>query len=149
MKVKGKADSAVAKNTKVNDVATDSADAKGVAAKKSSKKAVDIAFLKSITGDDVSFEKELFILFLDSAKNNILKMEKALAESDNDGWYMASHALKGASASIGAFDLSKELEYAQTHPKDDYKDKVRVLADIKAELAKVSLFINEDFLKSA
>jgi HPt (histidine-containing phosphotransfer) domain-containing protein len=115
---------------------------------KSSKKAVDIEFLKSITGDDVAFEKELFILFLDSSKSNILKMEKALADSDNNGWYMASHALKGASASIGAFDLSKVLEYAQTHPKDDDKDKVRVLTDIKKELTRVELFINEEFLKN-
>jgi HPt (histidine-containing phosphotransfer) domain-containing protein len=76
-------------------------------------------------------------------------MEKSLAESDNNGWYMASHALKGASASIGAFDLSKVLEYAQTHPKDEDKDKIRVLDEIKKELERVSLFINEEFLKSS
>ncbi len=115
--------------------------------KKSSKKAIDIEFLKSITGDDVSFEKELFILFLDSSKSNIIKMEKALAGSDNNGWYMASHALKGASASIGAFDLSKVLEYAQTHPKDEDKEKIRVLAEIKTELTRVETFINDEFLK--
>jgi HPt (histidine-containing phosphotransfer) domain-containing protein len=128
--------------------ATNQKDGADNAANTSNKKAVDIDFLKSITGDDVSFEKELFILFLDSAKNNILKMEKALAEADNNGWYMASHALKGASASIGAFKLSAALEYAQTHPKDDDKDKVRVLTNIKDELAKVSYFINEEFLKN-
>jgi HPt (histidine-containing phosphotransfer) domain-containing protein len=114
---------------------------------KSVKKAIDIEFLKSITGDDAAFEKELFILFLDSSKTNILKMEKALAESSSNDWYMASHALKGASASIGAFDLSKILEYAQTHPKDEDKDKVKVLTDIKKELSRVELFINEELLK--
>ncbi len=116
---------------------------------KSRKKAIDIEFLKSITGDDVAFEKELFILFLDSSKANISKMEKALAESNNNDWYMASHALKGAAASIGAFDLSSALEYAQTHPKDYYKDKARVLTDIKKELTRVSLFINDEFLNNS
>jgi len=114
---------------------------------KSSKKAIDIDFLKSITGDDVTFEKELFILFLDSSKGNVLKMEKAIADSDNNAWYMASHAFKGASASIGAFDLSKTLEYAQTHPKDENKEKIIVLADIKKELARVESYINDEFLK--
>ncbi len=134
-------------DSNTNNKAADVSDVK--TPKPSSKKAVDIDFLKSITGDDVAFEKELFILFLDSAKTNILKMEKALAESDNNAWYMASHALKGASASIGAFDLSGALEYAQTHPKDEDKDKIRVLTDIKAELARVSYFINEEFLKNS
>ena len=114
-----------------------------------SKISVDIEFLKSITGDDVVFEKELFILFLDSAKNNISKMEKSMADSDNNAWYMASHALKGASASIGAFNLAASLEYAQTHPKEDNKDKMRVLTEIKEELVRVSHFINEEFLKNS
>lgn len=106
-------------------------------------KAVDIDFLKSITGDDVAFEKELFILFLDSAKTNVAKMEKSLTETEGNNWYMASHALKGAAASIGAFDLSSLLEYAQTHPKDEDKEKIRVLTEIKTELVRVSQFINE------
>lgn len=113
----------------------------------STKKAIDMEFLRSVTGEDVEFEKELFILFIDSAKNNISKMEKSLVDSNENAWYMASHAFKGASASIGAFELSKALEYAQNHPKDNYKDKTKILENVKDEFEKVADFINNEFLK--
>jgi HPt (histidine-containing phosphotransfer) domain-containing protein len=115
--------------------------------KNTEKKAIDMEFLRSVTGEDIEFEKELFVLFIDSAKNNIGKMEKALASSDENGWYMSAHAFKGASASIGAFNLSKALEYAQNHPKDNSKDKTKVLDSIKKEFEEVASFINNEFLK--
>lgn len=122
-------------------------DGKKPEAQQSSKKAIDMSFLRTVTGEDINFERELFMLFIDSAKTNIDKMDKSLVDSDSNAWYMASHALKGASASIGAFDLSRALEYAQTHPKDNYKDKTRVLDDIKVEFRKVAEFINEELSK--
>ncbi len=124
-------------------------DATEFAVKKILKKdsAIDMDFLKDVTGGDRVFEKELFILFLDSAQNNISKMEKSLIDNSNDAWYMAAHSLKGASASIGAFAMSKALEYAQTHPKDDFKNKMSVLTDIRTELAKVAEFINQEISK--
>ncbi|MES2678142.1 MAG: Hpt domain-containing protein [Pseudomonadota bacterium] len=138
------------KDPKIANVTTSGNDLEKSAAKKTAKKepAIDMDFLKDVTGGDRVFEKELFALFLDSAQNNISKMEKALTENNNDGWYMAAHSLKGASASIGAFPMSKALEYAQTHPKDDFKNKTNVLVDIRAELAKVAEFINQEISKA-
>ena len=119
----------------------------GVKKSNTYKKSVDLEFLRTVTGSDTQFEKELFVIFLDSAKNNITKMEKAIANTDDHSWHMASHSFKGAASAIGAFDLSKALEYAQTHPKENYDAKAKVLDNIKEEFAKVSEFINQELLK--
>ena len=111
------------------------------------KPAIDIDFLRSMTINDAVFERELLVLFLDSSKTNVIKIEKALVGFNNNDWYMASHSMKGASASIGAFDLAKVMEYSQTQFQAEQKVKVKILVDIKTELDKVIAFINDVILK--
>ncbi|NBV07327.1 MAG: hypothetical protein EBS06_08885 [Proteobacteria bacterium] len=110
------------------------------------KKAIDVEFLRSIIENDVEFEKELFAIFTENANRNVEKMEDAIKSSNDNSWYMASHAFKGASASIGAFDLSRILEYAQKHPEENYEQKTELLRKVKEELALVISFINEELL---
>ena len=110
------------------------------------KKAVDVEFLRSIIENDVEFEKELFAIFTDNAHRNIEKMEDAIKSSNDNSWYMASHAFKGAAASIGAFDLSKILEYAQKHPEENYEQKTELLRKIREELGAVIQFINQEMM---
>lgn len=109
-----------------------------------SKKAIDIEFLRGVIDNDREFEKELFAIFTENAERNIEKMENALKAADNNAWYMASHAFKGASASIGAFDLSRSLEHAQRHPEDSEKDKTQILEKIKQEYKLVVEFIKQE-----
>lgn len=109
-----------------------------------SRKAIDVDFLRSIIENDIEFEKELFAIFTDNSQRNIEKMEDAIKSSNDNSWYMASHAFKGASASIGAFELSKILEYAQKHPEENYEQKTELLKKIKDELAEVIKFINQE-----
>lgn len=104
--------------------------------------AVDIEFLDSVIDGDYQFEKELFSIFVANAEKNVKKMEDSILNKDNNSWYMSSHAFKGASASIGAFDLSKALEYAQKNPDGDEKRKYEILEKIKSELEKVLKFID-------
>jgi len=108
------------------------------------KRAIDIEFLRSVIEDDREFEKELFAIFTENAQRNIVKMEEAINKSDNNAWYMASHAFKGAAASIGAFDLSKSLEYAQKHPEDNISEKTQILQKVRDEFRLVLDFINEE-----
>lgn len=108
------------------------------------KRAIDIEFLRSVIEDDREFEKELFAIFTENAQRNIVKMEEAIQKVDNNSWYMASHAFKGAAASIGAFELSKSLEYAQRHPEDNMEEKVRILQKVRDEFRLVLDFINEE-----
>lgn len=110
-------------------------------------KAIDLEFLKSVIGDDSEFEKELFAIFVENAHGNVAKMEEAIASDNGNSWYMASHAFKGASASIGAFDLSKILEYAQKHPEETADQKNELLKNVKNELQKVIEFINQELSK--
>ncbi len=111
------------------------------------KKAIDVDFLRSIIENDIEFEKELFAIFTDNAKRNIEKMEEAIRSANDNSWYMASHAFKGASASIGAFELSKILEYAQKHPEENYEQKTQLLNKVKEELAMVIKFIKEEMAR--
>ena len=105
------------------------------------KNSIDIYFLRKIIGDDLSFEKELFEIFLDNSKYNISKLDKALKDEDNNAWYMASHALKGSSASIGAFPLSRILEVSQKSSDFDSDKKIEIFLQVKEEFRKVEDYI--------
>lgn len=109
--------------------------------------ALDMEFLREATLGDRDFERELFILFLDSTKVTIDRLEQAFKNKDNDAWYSMAHSIKGSSSSIGAFYLSKISEYAQLHPKEENDKKSKVLADIKAEFQRVVEFINREMIK--
>ncbi len=110
------------------------------------KKAIDTEFLRGIIENDKEFERELFKIFSENAHRNILKMEEAIRDSDNNSWYMASHAFKGAAASIGAFELSKVLEYAQKHPEENSEKKSQLVAQVREEMSRVLDFINQEIL---
>jgi two-component system, sensor histidine kinase and response regulator len=61
---------------------------------------VDIEHLLSFTDGDVQLERELVALFLSTAAVYLERMDRAI-ESGQD-WAQAAHALKGASANLGA-----------------------------------------------
>jgi len=107
------------------------------------KNSIDIDFLRKIIGNDLVFEKELFEIFLDNSKYNISKLDNALKAEDNNAWYMASHALKGSSASIGAFPLSRILEVAQKSADIEIEKKVEIFHQIKQEFSKVEEYISK------
>ncbi len=109
--------------------------------------AIDTEFLRSVIDNDEEFERELFKIFVDNAFRSINKMADAIKDSDNNSWYMAAHAFKGASASIGAFDLSRVLEEAQKHPENNLEKKTEILNRIREEFDLVFKFINEVLLK--
>lgn len=115
--------------------------------KRDYRNAIDMEFLRSIIENDAEFEKELFVIFSENVHRNMAKMEDAIKSGDNNSWYMASHAFKGAAASIGAFDLSKILEYAQKHPEETVEQKNEVIKKIREELQLVLKFINEELLE--
>lgn len=111
-------------------------------------KAIDVEFLRSVIDDDREFEKELLTIFLENANRNIVKMEDALKAQDNNAWYMAAHAFKGAAASIGAFNLSQMLEYAQKHPEENDDQKGKIVSDVKREFDLVNEFISTELSAS-
>ena len=111
--------------------------------KKTISQVLDLEYLKSIIEDDKEFEQELFKIFIENSQRNITKLEESIESNDKNSWYMASHAFKGASASIGAFELAKTLEHAQKNIEDSNENKKQLLDKIKEELELV-----KEFLKS-
>ncbi len=109
-----------------------------------SDKPIDLDFLENVIGDDKEFERELCEIFIDNSAQYMSKMEETAQSGDGNGWYMASHAFKGASASIGAFPLSKVLETAQKSSEEPTEVKEKLLAEAKAEYVKVEEFIKKD-----
>jgi len=109
-------------------------------------KAIDLEYLRSIIENDLDFEKELFSIFSENAHRNMVKMEGAIKSGDNNSWYMAAHAFKGAAASIGAFELSNILEYAQKHPEDNAAQKNEIIDKVRDQFRLVLDFFNEDLL---
>jgi HPt (histidine-containing phosphotransfer) domain-containing protein len=112
----------------------------------SHEKAIDLEFLRTTIENDAEFERELFKIFLENANRNLLKMEDAIKENDNNSWYMAAHAFKGSSASVGAFNLSEILGYAQKHPEDNLDQKAETLRKVKEEFRLVLDFISAESL---
>lgn len=102
---------------------------------------IDLDFLNKVIGDDQEFAKELFEIFIDNCLYNISKLQKALDENDKNSWYMASHAMKGSSASIGAFNFSKLCDLSQKISDQDNTDKVKIIENIKTDFTKIQDFI--------
>jgi len=110
-------------------------------------KPVDTEFLNGIVDGDIEFQKELFSIFVENAQRNLDKLSDALKNKDNNAWYMAAHAFKGTAASIGAFDLSKNLERAQKNPEDNDKNKQAIIDEVSKELKEVLAFIDTELKK--
>lgn len=75
----------------------------------------DYAQLDAITGGDTEFEKEVLEEYLLSAPNDVAKLKNAIGANDPSGVGATAHALKGASATIGAKGfaaIALELEHA-------------------------------------
>jgi len=106
-------------------------------------KALDIEFLESVTDCNMEFEKDLLATFIESCKSNINKMAESIENKDDTTWRMASHSFKGASSSIGAFDLSSTLEIAQSHKEGSYKEKSKLLKEIEEKFQLVVKLLNE------
>lgn len=101
---------------------------------------IDMEFFRTVTNGNIEFEKELLEIFMDSAKSNIAKIEKALVDVDETAWAMACHALKGSSKSIGAFDLGDAVEICHRTTQET-EDRVRSLEEVKKQLKKIEEFM--------
>lgn len=77
--------------------------------------AFDAEQLEAITGGDPEFEREILEEYLATAPHDIARLKQAAGAADAAAVSAAAHALKGASATIGAKGLAAvalELELA-------------------------------------
>lgn len=99
----------------------------------------NLNMLKELIGDDL---KEILDAYLQTAPDNIYKLEQAINNKDAEQVRMQAHSLKGSSANIGAHDLSalcSELE--QLAKNNTLNNATDLLAKIKTENVAVVAFL--------
>jgi PAS domain S-box-containing protein len=109
-----------------------------------SDKPVDIEHLNIFTGGDKKEERELTALFFEQAKYSVITLQDTLSKDDGEGWKMAAHKLKGASANFGANMLSQYAFDAEQAQYEDKNFKRRMYNLINDEIAKVAKFMDYD-----
>jgi CheY-like chemotaxis protein len=92
--------------------------------------------LDEFTEGDPQLERELSQLYLETAAHYLDALRRALA--DADVWSRTAHALKGASANIGAGEMARLAQAAEHAPPSP--DRV---AQLEAALAEVRGFFRE------
>ena len=95
---------------------------------------LDEAQLLSFTNGDAALENEITELFINSASGYLKTMEEAIEEQRS--WSAEVHALKGASANLGAqrlAALAKRLEFAPPSL-DDLKSLLTVFEETQTYL---------------
>jgi DNA-binding response OmpR family regulator len=94
---------------------------------------IDLQHFRSFTEGDPQLERELGSLYLSTATAYLNEMRLAMRE--NRDWRSAAHALKGASANIGARDVAALAERSELGRLDD-----GTLAELDSSLATVRAF---------
>ena len=104
---------------------------------------LDFERLSSFTDGDVQLERELTSLYLSTAAIYVGQMRGAAA-AGGEGWSRAAHALKGASANIGAGEVARLAADAEGAPAGAER-----LSRIEEALAEVRSVLQERGLAPA
>ena len=97
---------------------------------------VDLDRLASFTQGDPALEAELVALYVETARLYLARLRRA--GDDAGEWQRAAHALKGASANLGAFMVARlAAEQEQQAPS------LAALRALEAELAAVCTVFHE------
>lgn len=97
---------------------------------------LDLEHLLTFTDGDMELESELSVLFLSSAEAYLDAMSRALC--DGASWTSSVHALKGASANLGALRVAA-LARAAEHQEPDGS----TLEKIRRTIDEVGLLFTE------
>jgi HPt (histidine-containing phosphotransfer) domain-containing protein len=110
----------------------------------------DHAQLEAITGGDTDFEREILQEYLQSAPADVAKVAAAVASGDATALARAAHALKGASATIGAKGfaaIALELEHAGKAK--DLGNVPAAYGRLQSEFAELESFLGQKVAKAA
>jgi HPt (histidine-containing phosphotransfer) domain-containing protein len=110
----------------------------------------DYGQLDAITGGDVEFEREVIEEYLSSAPKDLAKLRAAIAAGDAAGVGATAHALKGASATLGAKGFAATalvLEQAGKH--GEIATAAQTIERFEAEYAEVSELLRQRVAKAA
>ena len=110
----------------------------------------DYVQLDAITGGDVEFEREVLDEYLASAPHDVAKLKAAAAAGDGAALSASAHALKGASATIGAKGFAAvALELEHAGKKGNIANVGEGVARLEAEFADLVVLIQARIAKAA
>ena len=99
---------------------------------------LQIETLQGLFGDDNESIREILATYLDDLTKNCEALERAVADRDRVRASRVAHSMKGASANVGANDLSALCADFEHRAKDGpWEDLQRELARVRAEAAEV------------
>ncbi len=100
----------------------------------------DDAQLEAITGGDTDFEREVLEEYLQSAPGDLQRLRTAIAANDAKATGAAAHAIKGASATIGAKGFAAiALQLEQIGKQERMAEAAATLARLEAEYAELAV----------
>ena len=106
--------------------------------------------LDAITGGDAEFEREVLEEFLSSAPLDLGKLTAAVAAGDAAACSAAAHALKGASATIGAKGFAAvALELEHAGKQGDMTGAPAALSRLESEYAGLERLLRERMSRAA
>lgn len=104
---------------------------------------IDMEHFSMFTDGDKDEEKALFEMFFDQAYKSLDTLKNNCKDGENEEWRGAAHKLKGASANLGANQLSSVCAQAEKAFDKEEKDKQALFESIQTELEKVKKFTDE------
>ena len=110
---------------------------------------LDLERLREVTGDDTEFETELIGIFLEGMEHQLKTLAEALSSGDAGVVRKEAHALKGASANIGACPLqqvARQLEEAAAEAQLDLCQ--TVWPELCTQSETLKNYLNERLAKS-
>jgi HPt (histidine-containing phosphotransfer) domain-containing protein len=110
----------------------------------------DYGQLDAITGGDTEFEREVIEEYLSSAPKDIAKLRVAIESGDMSATGATAHALKGASATLGAKGFAAvALVVEQAGKKSDTALAAQTIAQLETEFAEVCTLLRGRIGKAA
>ena len=104
---------------------------------------LNLNILQNIVGDDIAETKDFLNLYIRSAKETLMFMQKALEQKDIESFKQAAHRLKGSSINFGAMHIYGLCKQAEQDAEKNFND--TFVKNIETSITQVEEFIKEKF----
>lgn len=101
---------------------------------------VDMEHFEMFTDGDPDEEKELLDMFFEQTDLSIHDLKESCANENDIMWKKAAHKMKGATANLGAYNLSAVCKKAEESFDQNRIEKEKMLADIIIGVASIKNF---------
>ena len=101
---------------------------------------INLEKLREVTEGDAALERQLFMLYFDTAERCLASLKTQIHVDDGATWKNAAHELKGASANIQAGKIAELCKFSEHLPADE-EERERTCQLIEEGLAEIRAFL--------